>query len=134
MSQEITWHQHNEKEFQIGENKILILDNSIIYIEVIGEQTDKHAEIIKLVYKKIYEQFTGKIKQLVNLNRSGKSSKMARDVFKEINEHELTDKVAVYGIHPVARVLAAFVIGITNENNIRFFANKEEALFWLVNG
>lgn len=117
-------------EFKVGENIIRIIEDSILYIEVIGEQTDEYADAIKKNYEYIFSLFPGKIKQLINLNKSGKSSKASRDVFKKLNEHERTEKVAVYGIHPVARVLAAFVTGLTSKN-IMFFTNEKDALTWL---
>ena len=35
-------------------------------------------------------------------------------------------------MHPVARVLASFVMTITKKNEIDFFKTKEEALAWLI--
>lgn len=131
MAPQLSYKQINEQEFTIGENRIVLLDNSTIYIEAIGEQTDDHAREILKLYQKLYSELPGKINQLVNLNRSGKSSPKARQVYEEMNNHERTYKVAVYGIHPVARVLAAFVTGLTEKKNIEFFINKEEAMAWL---
>jgi hypothetical protein len=131
MAPQLSYQQISETEFTIGENRISLLDNSTIYIEAIGEQTDEHAREISKLYKKIYSDVQGKLKQLVNLNHSGKSSPKARQVYEEMNNHERTYKVAVFGIHPVARVLAAFVTGLTRKKNIEFFSNKEDALEWL---
>lgn len=131
MAPQFSYKQISEQEFTIGENRIVLLDNSTIYIEAIGEQTDDHAREILKLYQKLYSELPGKINQLVNLNRSGKSSPKARQVYEEMNNHERTYKVAVYGIHPVARVLAAFVTGLTEKKNIEFFTNKEEAMAWL---
>lgn len=131
MAPQLSYKQISEKEFTIGENRIVLLDNSTIYIEAIGEQTDEHAGEIQKLYQKLYSEIPGKINQLVNLNRSGKSSPKARLVYEEMNNHERTYKVAVYGIHPVARVLAAFVTGLTGKKNIEFFTNKEDAMAWL---
>ncbi len=131
MAPQLCYKQISEKEFTIGENRITLLDNSTIYIEAIGEQTDEHAREILKLYQKLYSELPGKINQLVNLDRSGKSSPKARQVYEEMNNHESTHKVAVYGIHPVARVLAAFVTGIKGKKNIEFFTNKEDAMAWL---
>jgi len=133
MTQKIEWQKISGNEFRVGENRISILKDSVLLIEVIGEQTDEHAKVILENYKEIFNNIPGKVKQLVNLNKSGKSSHTSRMLFKELNENELTDKVAVYGVHPVARILAAFVIDITNKKNIRFFSNETDALSWLLN-
>ena len=46
-------------------------------------------------------------------------------------ENEKIGKVALFGLHPVARVIAAFIMGITRKKDMRFFKSKEEALAWL---
>ncbi|MBN2348383.1 MAG: hypothetical protein JXJ22_06075 [Bacteroidales bacterium] len=131
MGQKLELEQISEKEFRVGETRIILLTNNILYIEAVGEQTDEHAAVIRKNYKTIYSLFPGKVKQLVNLNQSGKSSPAARVIYKEMNEYELTEKVAVFGMHPVARVLAAFVTSVTSTKNIKFFSTEEEALLWL---
>jgi hypothetical protein len=133
MTQKLIWEKTGESEYRFGENKVSIIDNSIIYIEVSGEQTDEHAEIIRAHYQEVYDRISVDVKQLINLNKSGKSSYNARQLFKQLNENQRTGKVAVFGIHPVAKVLAAFVIEITNNKNVRFFFSEEEALKWLRN-
>ncbi len=120
-----------EREFRVMQNTIKLLDDNILYIEAVGEQTDELADIIQNNYKRIYSLFPGKVKQLVNINKSGKSSIAVREMYKEMGEDELTEKVAVYGAHPVARVLAAFVIGVSGMKGTRFFKTEEDALAWL---
>jgi len=48
-----------------------------------------------------------------------------------VSEYEKTGKVAVFGLHPVARVIASFVMGVSKNKDMRFFKAKEEALAWL---
>ena len=123
--------QVEENEFLIGENRIIVIDNEIIYVEAVGEQTPEIADAIRGQYKKIMSRFPGKVHQLINLNRAGKNSPEARKLWEEINEYVFTGKVAVFGVHPVAKVLASFVIGVTNKKDIRFFSTEKEALAWL---
>jgi hypothetical protein len=125
------WKKTGKNQFILGENRITIMDHSIVYIEVIGEQTDEHARLILENLQMVMASMPGKIKQLVNLNQSGKSSLRSREVFKHLNDENISEKVAVFGIHPVARVLAMFVTGLTLQKNVRFFTNEEEALSWL---
>jgi hypothetical protein len=58
-------------------------------------------------------------------------SAKARRFGKTGFEKEETGKVALIGMHPVARVLASFVIGMTRKEDLRFFKTEEEALAWL---
>ena len=131
MNQSLELEQVGEYEFRVGQNIIKVLDDNILYIESVGEQTDELANVIRAQYKRIYSLFPGKVKQLVNINKSGKSTIAARDMYKEMSRDELTEKMAVYGAHPVARVLAAFVIGVSGMKETRFFKTEEEALGWL---
>ena len=131
MDQWLGLERIGEREFRVMQNTIKLLDDNILYIEAVGEQTDELAYVIQNQYKRIYSLFPGKVKQLVNINKSGKSSIAAREMYKEMGKDELTEKVAVYGAHPVARVLAAFIIGVSDVKNTRFFKTEEEALLWL---
>ncbi len=125
------WQKIGDREYLLGENRIQILEDSIVYVEVVGEQTDEHAELIRKNVHIIAQSLPGKMRQLINLNNSGKSSPKCRELFKQLNEENISDRVAVFGMHPVARVLAIFVTGVTQQKHVRFFTNKEEALNWL---
>ena len=131
MVQKLELERINEKEFCLGENKIIMLNDTTLYVQVVGEQTDEAAEILKAKYPEVFSLFPGKIKHLIDLNRSGKSTPAARRVYKELNDHVLTEKVAVFGMSPLSRILASFVMGLSTKKNIRFFPTKEEALSWL---
>lgn len=74
----------------------------------------------------------GKINYLVDLNKSGRNSPEARAAWKRACEDENVIKVAVFGLNPVARVLASFVMGVTKKKDIRFFIIKENALNWII--
>ena len=60
-----------------------------------------------------------------------KNSPEARKIWRNFSEDEDTHKVAMFGIHPVAMVIASFVTNITKKNEMRFFKTKEEALEWI---
>ncbi len=64
-------------------------------------------------------------------NRTKKPSLEARKIFQEMIEYEKVDKIAILGLHPVARMLAAFMTGLSRNKNIRVFMNRGEALEWL---
>jgi len=68
---------------------------------------------------------------LLDINKAGQVSSGARKIGKETFEDEKVGKVAFVGLHPVARVIASFVMGVTRKKDMRFFKTKEEALAWL---
>lgn len=131
MAKGIDIEQINEKEFRIKDNKIFLLEDHIIYIEAYGEQTDEIA-ITHLNHNRILvKQFSGKINYLINLNDAGKSFPKARRIWLELSEAETTNKTALFGMHPVAKLLASFVIGVTKRKNMRFYHSRVEAVNWL---
>ncbi|MBN1821310.1 MAG: STAS/SEC14 domain-containing protein [Prolixibacteraceae bacterium] len=123
----------SEKEIWVGENQFQVLSDNIIKVKAVGEETMEKAEIQKEISLKLANSLEGKIKYLIDLNRSGKSSHEARNIWKELSENEKTAKVAMFGMHPVARVIASFVSDITNKKEMRFFKTEEAAIKWLLN-
>ena len=79
----------------------------------------------------IEEIVEGKLNILVDLNKAGKGSSEARKLAQENMKDGTLGKIALFGLHPVARVLAAFILGVTSKKDARFFKTKEEALAWL---
>jgi hypothetical protein len=121
----------SDTEIRNGANEITLIEGNIIFIKAIGIQTDQMA----ISHMEIYKQFSllvnNKINFLIDLNKSGKSTPLARKIWKEITDDEGTNKVALFGLHPVAGVVATFVMQIVSRNNIQFFTNVEEALKWV---
>ena len=78
--------------------------------------------------------FKGKVDVLVDLNKAGQASSKARETFKGMSEDENVGRVAIFGVHPVAKVLASFFMEVSKNRNIRFFKTKEAALEWLKEG
>ena len=97
-----------------------------------GEQTTK----IALNHKKICEMLSsgleGKINYLIDLNKCGKNSTEARKIWKEFSESENTNKVATFGLNPVSRVIASFVIGKLQKGAVQFFKTRKEAISWIL--
>ena len=48
-----------------------------------------------------------------------------------MHEDEKLVKIAIFGLNPVARVIASFIMGVAKKKDQRFFKTKEEALAWL---
>ena len=80
---------------------------------------------------KLMNTVEGKVHALIDLNKAGKVSPGARKRQVEISGHEKTAKVALFGLHPVARVVASFFMGISRNKDMRFFKTEKEALAWL---
>lgn len=121
----------NEREFLVGESRMFLDEDRIITTVVVGETDEKKAIAFKEILLKLVNMAEGKICSLVDLNRAGKATSEARKIGQEMFYNEKTKKVALFGLHPVARVLASFVMRVTHKKDMRFFKTKEEALAWL---
>ena len=120
-----------DREIWVGENRLYLDEDNILYVTNIGEIDEKIAIEIKETVFKLMNMVEGKVHTLTDLNRAGKSTSQARKVFQELAEHEKQGKNAFYGMHPVARVLASFFMGASKKKGMRFFKTKEKALAWL---
>jgi len=122
----------SDKEMWIGENKTFLIEGNVIHVIAKGEQTTESSILQTEVNNKLASLVNGKINYLIDLNKCGKNSPEARSTWKRAAEDENTNKVAVFGLNPVARVLASFVFGISKKKDQRFFATKEDALCWIL--
>ena len=123
--------QVNEKEIWVGENRLYLDEDNILCETLVGEQDEKIVFAVHEASRKFRNTVEGKVNLLVDLNKAGKPSPGARKIGQEMLEDERIGKTALFGLHPVARVLVAFVLGITSKKDARFFKTKEEALAWL---
>lgn len=122
----------NDREIWVGKTTISLIEGNIIYVIAEGEQTPEIASLEREACDQLSMLVNGKTSYLINLNKCGKNSPEAREIWQQISERESTYKAATFGINPVARVIASFVIGVYRKNNLRFFSNKEEAMAWLL--
>jgi hypothetical protein len=120
-----------EREVRIGESRLYLGEDNIGHVILIGEVDEKAANRYMDAALKMMNMAEGAVNFLVDVNKTGKLSTEARGVFKEMSEHEKTGKVAVFGMHPVAKVLASFVMGVSKNKDMRIFKTEEEALAWL---
>jgi hypothetical protein len=121
----------NENEYWIGENRTVLCCKNIIHVTTVGEQTEEIASLTKELHLKLFDLVEGKINFLIDVNRCGKNSHQARLAWNELSEKDKTNKVAVFGLNPVARLLASFVFGFSSKKNQRFFSTEEEARAWI---
>jgi hypothetical protein len=123
--------ENKDREIRVGENRIYLGEDNVLYVTVFGEIDEKIAIAIKEADLKFKNMVEEKYDVLADMNKSGKHSSEARKIWKEMTEHEKTGKVAMFGMHPVARIIASFVMGVSKKKDMRFFKTKEEALLWL---
>ena len=123
--------ENKDREIQIGENRLYLGEDNVLYIAIFGEVDEKIAIAIKEADLKFKNMVEEKYDVLADLNKSGEHSSESRKIWKEMTEHDKTGKVAIFGMNPVARVIASFVMGVSQKKDMRFFKTKEEALAWL---
>ncbi|MBA7541705.1 hypothetical protein ES705_34021 [subsurface metagenome] len=128
---EVTKIENQDREIIVGRNRLYLGEDNIIYITNVGDIDEKLAIEITASVKKLASMVEGKVDRITDLNKAGKPSSGARKIFKELSEDEKCGKVTFFGLHPVARVLASFFMGITRKKDIHYFKTKEEALKWL---
>lgn len=123
--------QISESEFWVGENRYYFDKDNILYINAIGELNEELAKVVLKAHTKLTNKVEGKVFLLVDLNKAGKPSANARKIILEITDSEKCEKSAFFGMHPVARMVASFTIGISKNKKMQFFKNVLEARNWL---
>jgi hypothetical protein len=123
--------KEEDRESWVGKNRLYLSDDNILYVTVLGEIDEETSTKMKESSDKFAAMVEGKLNLLVDLNKAGMPSTGARNKGQKAFEGERIDKVAFFGLHPVARVIASFVIGTTKKNKLQFFKSREEALVWL---
>ena len=123
--------ENKDREIWVGENWAYLGEDNITYFALVGEHDENIAIACGEAFLKLINMVEGKVNALGDLNKTGKQSPKARKIWKELSEHEKVGNLALIGMHPVARVIASFVIGTTKKKYMRFFKTKEEALAWL---
>jgi len=123
--------EENDREIWVGESRFYLGEDNILYETVVGEQDRETAIAAMEAVDKLTSMVEGKVNVLIDLNKTGKPSPEARKMGQEAFEDEKIGKVALFGLHPVARVIASFVMGVTKKEDMRFFRTKEEALAWI---
>jgi hypothetical protein len=123
--------EEKDRGIWVADNRLYLDEDNILHVIRVGV-VDKEAAIeIASSALKLVELVDGKVKILTDLNRAGGSSSGARKVYQEMLEHVKLDRLALCGLHPVARVIASFTMGVTKKRTVRFFTTKAEALAWL---
>lgn len=115
----------------IFNNHIERLEDDIVLVTAWGEITGEIARAHYHYFNAFMKESPVPLKYIIDLNNCGKNDPEARNIWKELSEHTLVDKVVLYGLHPVTRVIASFVMRLSRNKNLRFYNLKEEAMQWL---
>jgi len=118
-------------EIKLGESKVYLNEDNTLCIDVVGELTGEMAAPLKEGLLKLMDRVPGKVNLLTDLNKAGKPSVKVREAGREVAENPKTGKIAIFGIHQVARMIAVFWMSKFTKQDMRFFKTKEEALAWL---
>jgi len=123
--------EHKDREILVGENRLYLGEDNILYATMVGTQDVKMVIALKEANDKLMNMIEGRVNTLIDLSQAGKPSPESRKVGREMLESEKNGKVAFWGLHPVARVIASFMMGVTRKRDMRVFKTKQEALAWL---
>jgi hypothetical protein len=119
------------REIRVGENRLYLGKDDIMYIETSGDYDLKVTSELTDAFQKLISFAEGKVDIIVDVNRGGKTAQDARKAFAELMEDERCGKIAIFGMNPVARVIASFILGTSKNKNTKIFKTKEEALAWM---
>lgn len=120
-----------DREIRVGESRLYLDEDNILNVTIVGDVDLNKAKALREAGFKLRNIVGDISKTLIDLNKAGMHSSEARKIWKESSEYVMTGKAAYFGLHPVARVIASFLMGITKKRDVRFFKSKEEALTWL---
>ena len=123
--------EQKERESWIGKSRYYLGEDNKIYVTIVGEVDDSAASEYQNTGIKFINMVAGTADVLVDITSARKLSPQARKAFRELAENEKTGKVAIFGLHPVARVIASFFMGATTKKDIRFFNSRDAAVAWL---
>ena len=120
--------KEEDREIWVDESRFYLGEDNILYETIVGEFDETKALEAKEAVFKLMNKVNERVDILIDLNNAGNQSSKARKIGKEMFENE---KIALFGLNPVSRVIASFVMGFTDKKDMRFFKTKEEALVWL---
>lgn len=132
MDSNLAIHKISDTEYQVGPVNLKLIHNNISFSAPKETVTLELAQKCYEVHMIFREYINAPVNVLIDLNNAKKSPPEARRFWEKIANEEHYHKIAFCGLHPVARILAAFEISASaNRNKMHFFKTKEEAIKWL---
>jgi len=115
--------------------KIVWEENGIIMCGCVGGQGEQILKEFVGELLKLLNSTEGRGRVLINGKKGGVTiSARLRKIYIEFGKKAKAEKIAIFGLNTLQRVVAAFImkaIGKSNIKKIKFFSTKEEALKWL---
>ena len=121
----------NNREIWVDQNRLYLGEDNILYETVVGDVDEKIAIAIRDVSRKMVSNVQGKTKVLIDLTKAGRPSVGARKIGIERLKDERIGRVALFGVHPLLKMIESFGMGVSEKKDIRFFKTQMEALAWL---
>jgi hypothetical protein len=119
------------REIQIGQSRLDVDEDKTIHVTIGGEFEEDTVLAFRESFEALTRSFEGRANCIIDLNKAGKPSAQARRAGIEAFSNDKVGKIALFGLNPIARVVASFVMGRSMKKDMRFFKTKEEALAWL---
>ena len=85
---EVELKQVSEREFWVGESRFYLGEDDIFYETIVGEQSEKTIIAALEAHNKFKNMVEGKMKILIDVNKSGQLSSRARKIGQETLEDE----------------------------------------------
>ena len=123
--------ENKNREIWVGKTRMYLGEDNVLRITVVGEVDEETQTAFNNAAYKLAGMVEGKVNALIDLNKTGKMSTEARKTAARMADNAKFRKLAFLGLHPVARVIASFFMGVSQKKDMRFFRTEEEALTWL---
>ncbi len=115
----------------IGSHLFYLDNGNILNVVPSGDVDTETAKLIKQAFLKLLGSVEGEVKILADLRAGGIPSIEARKVAVEIFNKDQVKRIAFFGVNPVVRIIATFIVNVASKKELRFFKLKEEAVHWL---
>ena len=122
----------SSSKYKLLDNTLEQIKTDLVFVIIVGDQNSITALKIKEVVDIFTHGISNKMNYLIDITKSGKVTHGARSIYKMLAEDEHTRRAGLFGLNPVARVLASFVINTYKKDNLKFFSTRDDALQWLL--
>jgi|APFre7841882654_1041346.scaffolds.fasta_scaffold01608_15 hypothetical protein len=120
------------------EEKIVWEEDGIIRTGCVAAYGEERIKEFTGQFLKLLEAANGKGRALVDATASGgkaTTSLTGRKIYIEFGKQAIAEKIAIFGINTLQRVVASFIMKTINIGagikELKFFEKKEEAIKWL---
>lgn len=124
--------EKKDRETFVDKCRIYLRDDNILHVTIVGDMTEKIVERCMEATEKLQNMAEGEVPgRLIDLNEAKNVPLAARDAGKRSLERKNEGKVAFYVEHTAAKMLASFMVSISNKKDIGVFSSEEEAIVWI---